>query len=89
MGEHGWEIPCAAREFYAPNVRRSKPRGERVSRMIRPVREHLNVPREESPMLMTALIWVMTGAVAGWLAGKLMKGRDYWPGRQRDPRVAR
>lgn len=26
---------------------------------------------------MQVLIWVLTGAVAGWLAGKLMKGRDY------------
>jgi uncharacterized membrane protein/uncharacterized membrane protein YeaQ/YmgE (transglycosylase-associated protein family) len=28
-------------------------------------------------MLVAALIWVLTGAIAGWLAGKLMKGRDY------------
>jgi len=28
-------------------------------------------------MLMAALIWVLTGALAGWLAGNLMKGRDY------------
>src|ERR1044072_2655496 len=28
-------------------------------------------------MLTAALIWVLTGALAGWLAGKLMKGRDY------------
>ena len=26
---------------------------------------------------MQILIWVMTGALAGWLAGKMMKGRDY------------
>ena len=26
---------------------------------------------------MEALIWVVTGALAGWSAGKLMKGRDY------------
>jgi len=26
---------------------------------------------------MEALIWVATGALAGWSAGKLMKGRDY------------
>lgn len=26
---------------------------------------------------MEALIWVATGAIAGWSAGKLMKGRDY------------
>ena len=26
---------------------------------------------------MQILIWVMTGALAGWMAGKLMKGRDY------------
>ena len=26
---------------------------------------------------MQILIWVMTGALAGWIAGKLMKGRDY------------
>ena len=26
---------------------------------------------------MQILIWVMIGALAGWLAGKLMKGRDY------------
>ena len=26
---------------------------------------------------MEALIWVLTGAFAGWLAGMLMKGRDY------------
>ena len=31
--------------------------------------------------VMEALIWVATGAVAGWSAGKLMKGRDYgWLG---------
>jgi len=30
---------------------------------------------------MEALIWVATGALAGWSAGKLMKGRDYgWMG---------
>lgn len=30
---------------------------------------------------MEALIWVATGALAGWSAGKLMKGRDYgWTG---------
>ena len=30
---------------------------------------------------MEALIWVATGALAGWSAGKLMKGRDYgWVG---------
>src|SRR6185295_454943 len=30
---------------------------------------------------MEALIWVATGALAGWSAGKLMKGRDYgWAG---------
>src|SRR5437762_8760679 len=30
---------------------------------------------------MEALIWVVTGALAGWTAGKLMKGRDYgWMG---------
>jgi uncharacterized membrane protein/uncharacterized membrane protein YeaQ/YmgE (transglycosylase-associated protein family) len=30
---------------------------------------------------MEALIWVATGALAGWSAGKLMKGRDYgWLG---------
>src|SRR5438552_525135 len=28
-------------------------------------------------MLTAALIWVLTGALAGWLAGNLMKGRDY------------
>src|SRR5439155_19969534 len=28
-------------------------------------------------MLLAALIWVLTGALAGWLAGNLMKGRDY------------
>ncbi len=26
---------------------------------------------------MQILIWVLTGALAGWLAGRLMKGRDY------------
>src|SRR5437773_3782982 len=26
---------------------------------------------------MQILIWILTGALAGWLAGKLMKGRDY------------
>jgi len=26
---------------------------------------------------MEAFIWVATGALAGWIAGKLMKGRDY------------
>jgi uncharacterized membrane protein/uncharacterized membrane protein YeaQ/YmgE (transglycosylase-associated protein family) len=26
---------------------------------------------------MQIVIWIMTGALAGWLAGKLMKGRDY------------
>src|SRR5438132_6136971 len=31
--------------------------------------------------VMEALIWVATGALAGWSAGKLMKGRDYgWVG---------
>ena len=30
---------------------------------------------------MEALIWIATGALAGWSAGKLMKGRDYgWTG---------
>ena len=30
---------------------------------------------------MEALIWIATGAIAGWSAGKLMKGRDYgWLG---------
>ena len=30
---------------------------------------------------METLIWVATGALAGWSAGKLMKGRDYgWMG---------
>jgi len=30
---------------------------------------------------MEALIWIATGAAAGWTAGKLMKGRDYgWTG---------
>jgi uncharacterized membrane protein YeaQ/YmgE (transglycosylase-associated protein family) len=39
----------------------------------------LSTPQREVPMILRLIWWIVVGLIAGWAAGKIMKGGGYGP----------